>query len=43
MEGSSSDLMVILDLDVTAAKECMFARDFSLQKTLNGKILKVAV
>ena len=41
MDGSNYVLMVILNLDATAEKESMFARDFSLKKTSKGNIFKV--
>ena len=43
MDGSNYVSMVILNLDATVAKDSMFARYFSLKKTLKGRIFKVAV
>ena len=41
MDGSNDVPMVILNLDATAAKESILARDFSLEKTSNGNKFKV--
>ena len=43
MDGSNYVFMVILNLDKTAEKECMFARDCSLNKTSKCDIFKVDV
>ena len=43
MDGSNYVLMVILNLDATAAKESMFARDCSLKKNSKGNNVRVAV
>ena len=43
MDGYNYVLMVFLNFYATLKKESMFARDFSLKKTSNGDIVKVAV
>ena len=43
MDGSNYVLTVILNLDATAEKDSMVARNCSSKKTSKGKILKVAV
>ena len=41
MSGSNSVAMVILNLEATAAKECMFARDFLSKKLQKVTILEL--
>ena len=43
MDGSNYVSMVILNLDATASKDIIFARDLLLQKTSNGNIFRVVV